>query len=170
MLKLELTQKVSLEKDVLRWFKSLVRKGRIWDRLSWEERLLLLQAFVLLPLVAVSIKLWGMQRTQSALASLPHQAMSMSSEVLLPQAEKTARMVGMATRYSAWTNCLKKSLVLWYLLRCQGIVSELRIGVRREQGEFQAHAWVEYQGIVLNDTPNVRQHFAMFEHPIEVKV
>lgn len=76
----------------------------------------------------------------------------------------------MATRYSAWTNCLKKSLVLWYLLRCQGIVSELRIGVRREQGEFQAHAWVEYQGIVLNDTPNVRQHFAMFEHPIEVKV
>lgn len=83
MLKLELTQKVSLEKDVLRWFKSLVRKGRIWDRLSWEERLLLLQAFVLLPLVAVSIKLWGMQRTQSALASLPHQAMSMSSEVLL---------------------------------------------------------------------------------------
>lgn len=171
MLKLELTQKVSLEKDVLRWFKSLVRKGRIWARLSWEEHLLLLQAFVLLPLVALSLKLWGMQRTQRALVWLPHHAMSMSSEVLLPQVEKTARMVGIAAWHSAlWTNCLKKSLVLWYLLHRQGIVSELRIGVRREQGEFQAHAWVEYQGVVLNDTPNVRQHFAMFERPIEVKV
>jgi hypothetical protein len=153
------------------WLKSLVRKGRTWTQLSWKERSLLLQALILLPLVTLSLKLWGMRRTQSLLAKLPQQTRSVPSAVLLPKVEKTARMVRISARYSVlWTNCLKKSLVLWFLLRRQGIESELRIGVRRDQGEFQAHAWVEYEGIVLNDTQNVRQKFAMFERPIEVKL
>ncbi len=153
------------------WLKSLVRKGRAWTQLSWEERSLFLQALILLPFVALSVQLWGMRRTQSLLAQLSQQTRSVQSAVLLPKVEKTARMVRIAARYSVlWTNCLKKSLVLWFLLRRQGIESELRIGVRRDQGEFQAHAWVEYEGIVLNDTQNVRQKFVMFERPIEVKV
>ena len=65
---------------------------------------------------------------------------------------------------------MQKSLVLWFLLRCQDIDSELRIGVQRNQGEFQAHAWIERGGIVLNDSPTVRQQYAVFEHPIEVKL
>lgn len=40
--------------------------------------------------------------------------------------------------------------MLWYLLRRQGIAAELQIGTRFE-GEFQAHAWVEYQGDVVGD-------------------
>ena len=153
------------------WLKSLVRKGRTWVRLSWKERSLLLEALILLPLVALSLTLWGMRRTQSVLAQLSQQTMLVPSTALLPQVDKTARMVGIAAQYSLLrTNCLKKSLVLWCLLRRQGIESELRIGVRREQNEFQAHAWVEYEGIVLNDTQSVRQRFAMFERPIEVKL
>jgi hypothetical protein len=152
------------------YFKILLRKILTLAGLSWKERSLLVQAFILLPLVAFSLQLWGMQRTQKALSQFSSQAISMSSEALLTQVQKTARIVGMATQYSQlWTNCLKKSLVLWFLLHRQGIVSELRIGVRRESGEFQAHAWVEYQGIILNDTPNVRSSYAMFESPIEVK-
>jgi hypothetical protein len=152
------------------WLKLLRRKTRTFTQFSWKERFLLLQALVLLPLVTISLQLWGMRRTQSILTRLSHQAMSISSEEVIPQIGTTVRMVEMAVRYSVlWTNCLRKSLVLWYLLRCQGIVSELRIGVRREHGEFQAHAWVEYKSIVLNDSQYVRQEFAMFDRPIEVK-
>jgi Transglutaminase-like superfamily len=152
------------------YFRPLVSKADKFLRLSWQERSLLLQALMLLPFVALSLHLLGMGRTQHVLARLCPQATSRSSETLWPQAETTARMVAIAAHYSQlWANCLKRSLVLWYLLRRQGIISELRIGVQQGVGEFQAHAWVEYQNTVLNDVQNVRQLFVMFERPMEVK-
>jgi Transglutaminase-like superfamily len=150
-------------------FKSLFRKARIYLLLTGEERSLLLQAIIFLPLVAFSLQLWGMQRTQQALTRLSNSAISLTSDVRLIQIQKTSRLVEIAANYiPVWGNCLKKSLVLWFLLRRQGIVSELLIGARRLEGEFQAHAWIEYQGIVINDTPNVRQSFAIFERKIQV--
>ncbi|WP_019499452.1 lasso peptide biosynthesis B2 protein [Pseudanabaena sp. PCC 6802] len=152
-------------------FGALFSKAGKFIRLSWQEKSLLLQALVLLPLVAFCIHLLGMGRTQYALLKLCPQATSRSPESLWLQVETTARMVAIAAHYSQyWANCLKRSLVLWYLLRRQGIVSDLRIGVQQIAGEVQAHAWVEYQNKVLNDRPNIRQHFVPFERPIEVKL
>ena len=37
------------------------------------------------------------------------------------------------------------------------------IGVRRQDGEFLAHAWVEREGAVLNDRSDVRLHYAAFD-------
>ena len=42
--------------------------------------------------------------------------------------------------------CLRRSLTLQKMLTSHGIASELKIGVRKEDGELQAHAWIEYQG------------------------
>jgi hypothetical protein len=50
---------------------------------------------------------------------------------------------------------LERSLVLWALLRARGVVSQLCVGARCEGGVFSAHAWVEYEGVVLNDRPDV---------------
>ena len=148
----------------------MIRKWQTLVFLSWDDKLLLLQAFLLLPLVALLLQTWGMRRTQSILAWLSYHLISETSEAKFSQITKTTRIVQIAVRHSPyWTNCLRKSLVLWFLLRRQGIDSELRIGVRREQDKFEAHAWIEYEGRVLNDNQNVRQQFAMFEHPIEVK-
>ena len=60
--------------------------------------------------------------------------------------------------------CLTRSLVLrWWLLRRYGTTSDLCIGVRLEQGEFAAHAWVEKDGIPLNDRPEFVARYAIFE-------
>ena len=59
--------------------------------------------------------------------------------------------------------CLEESLGLWYLLRKQGIVSTLRIGVRKADGRFEAHAWVEYGGEALNQPEAAHTHYAAFE-------
>ncbi|MGB3203541.1 MAG: lasso peptide biosynthesis B2 protein [Crinalium sp.] len=146
----------------------MIRKWSSFWRIEPKQRTLLLQALVLLPLVALSLKFCGLNRTQTALSRLlPTLILSQSSDESLPQVLATARMVRTAARYyTPWANCLKKSLVLWWLLRRQGIASNLQIGVRNEQGKFEAHAWVEYDGIVLNDTQNVRSHFAIFKRPI----
>lgn len=148
--------------------KLVIRKWYSFWRIERNERILLLQALGLLPLVAIYLKFWGLNRTQTGLTRLlPTPVMSKQSAEWLPQVLATARMVRTAARYYVpWANCLKKSLVLWWLLRRQGIASNLQIGVRREQGNFVAHAWVEYEGIVLSDSQDARSHFAMFERPI----
>ena len=73
-------------------------------------------------------------------------------------------MVRAALRYSlARFTCLEESLALWYLLRKQGIPACLRIGVRNENGKFEAHAWVEHGGQALSQDDAMHQHYAAFE-------
>jgi len=61
------------------------------------------------------------------------------------------------------TNCLDRSLTLWWLLRRRGVASELRIGGRKENGQFEAHAWVELHGAVLDDRSDEGNDFVPFE-------
>ena len=152
------------------WLKLLKRKASTFWRLSQSDRRLLLQALALFPLVALSLRLWGMKRTQSLLIRwFPARVTPIKRADCSAQVWTTARMVRVAARYNAlWANCLKRSLVLWFLLRRQGIESQLRIGVRRQQGKFEAHAWLEWNGVALNDQSDVRQRFAMFNSLSEV--
>lgn len=53
--------------------------------------------------------------------------------------------------------CLEQSLVLWYCLRRVGVPADFRMGVQSHP--FVAHAWVEYQGEVIND---VLEHVKWF--------
>ena len=61
-------------------------------------------------------------------------------------------------------NCLSRSLTLWWLLRRHGVAADVRLGVNLAEG-FAAHAWVEWQGQVLNDTPDVSSRYQPLEAP-----
>jgi hypothetical protein len=82
----------------------------------------------------------------------------------LQRATLTARMVNAAARH-VWKNatCLEKSLALWYLLGRQGISSSVRIGARKLDEKFQAHAWVERAGVPLDDPGDSHRHYATFD-------
>lgn len=149
--------------------KLLIRKIRsLWQR-DAIARKLFVQALLLLPWVALGLKLLGLQRTQRFMGRLfPKAAEPPNPEECRAVILTTVRQVRGAVLYcQPWANCLKKSLVLWALLRHQGIDSELRIGIRRDGGPFEAHAWIEYQGYVLNDSSDVHQRFAMFDQAIK---
>ena len=79
--------------------------------------------------------------------------------------ELTVRMLSAAARYGIGTpSCLEKSLALRWLLAKQGIATDLRIGVRKAGGKFEAHAWVEKGGRVLvSDFDAEHQHYAAFD-------
>jgi Transglutaminase-like superfamily len=74
---------------------------------------------------------------------------------------------GAARRLFVRTNCLEQSLTLWWLLRREGIASELRIGARKDTGRFEAHAWVEAGGEVLEVSGEEHRHFVPFDGPLE---
>jgi hypothetical protein len=51
--------------------------------------------------------------------------------------------------------CLVRSLALADLLRGEGLDGgRIRFGVRKRNGVFQAHAWVEFRGRILADDPD----------------
>lgn len=60
--------------------------------------------------------------------------------------------------YPGRARCLEQSLVLYYLLRRRGVAAQYCQGVMAYP--FEAHAWVEYRGEVLNDIPEHVESFA----------
>jgi len=109
-------------------------------------------AVILLPWVMGSLRLRGFKKTQANLQkNLRRVSQSKRLGTGIASVETVCRMVKAAGRYGfARPNCLEESLVLWYLLQRECLTAALRIGVRKSQGEFEAHAWVEYQGTALN--------------------
>jgi hypothetical protein len=141
---------------------------RFWQ-LSWAERWLLAQGLVLLPLTALALWTLGFRRGQAALGRLASFRTSTEQDeaTLIGEGRVTARLVDAAARHGPYrASCLPRSLTLWCLLRRRGIDGDLRIGVRKVAGQFQAHAWVEYGGAVLNDRTDVSQRFASFTRSI----
>jgi hypothetical protein len=144
----------------------LIQKARTWQKFSNTERWFLLQALILLPAIALLLKL-GVKRTHFLLSKFLPSKLSFQNTT--SQILTTANMVKIAAKYYSWATCLKRAFVLWFLLRRQGIDAELQIGTRFEVGEFQAHAWVEYQGFVVGENQGVKQHYAAFDQ-LETKL
>ena len=148
----------------------MTTKLRKVQQLSWSERRLLLEAFLVLPLVALGVRVFGLRPIQTILANprrLDHNLDEDSGKLLLPRACAIARIVGIAARHGLGRpKCLTQSLVLWWFLRRQQIDGDLRIGVQPKGDQLEAHAWVTFQGVVLNDGDDVHLRFAPFAKPI----
>lgn len=156
---------------------SVINGWRKLKEFSWSELMVLMQTFLLLPLVGFGIKCFGFRGFYGAIAnSTPkkHRVQGKEGREGIKEARAIAKIIEIASRYGLYKpNCLQKSLLLWWLLRRGNIESELRIGVRKNEELLEAHAWVEYQGCVLNDRSDVDQDFAPFAGailPVEVKI
>jgi len=143
--------------------------SRVW-RLSPAERWSLALALALLPLTALALWVVGFRRWQATLARLAPVGPSPKGRDeadLIGQARTVARMVDAAARHGPYrATCLPRSLALWCLLQRRRIDGDLRIGVRKKAGRFEAHAWVELRGVVLNDSGDVHERFAAFDRAI----
>ncbi len=117
-------------------------------RLKWA--FYLGTAWLALRLIRLSLNMLGYCRTVRLLARLSPNPTRTGYTSSMPIA---ARAIG---RVDDWwprqpRGCLRRSLLFWWLYRWLGYRSEIRTGVRRENGEFELHAWVESNGWVLND-------------------
>lgn len=78
----------------------------------------------------------------------------------LIEAQRTAALLIAVARYAfPRPNCLHRSLVLNRVLSAQGIPSDIRYGVRRRDGRFEAHAWVEHNGKPLTEPGDVHREY-----------
>ena len=63
--------------------------------------------------------------------------------------DRLERAVKRASRVVPRATCLTQALALGDLLSRHGYASTIQIGVRKDDGRFSAHAWVECAGIPL---------------------
>ncbi len=151
------------------WLKSIVINLRKFLQLTESERWLLLQAFLLLPFISLSLHCLGFRRLYLLLASWCPLTLHPSDDVKkdLRRAGAMVQLVDAAAQHGLHSpNCLPKSMTLWWLLKRQGIPGVLRLGVCPQGGRLAAHAWVELQGLVLNDEAEVHLRFLPFEGAI----
>jgi hypothetical protein len=132
------------------------------------------RASVLLPAISLSLKLRGFRTTQQTLQDLSVRYSNLNPSSSANRVredcrdgqgpEMTVRMVNAAARY-AWGRftCLEKSLALWWLLMRQGTACSVRIGARKSGAKLEAHAWVERDGVALNEPRQDHQHYATFD-------
>ena len=138
---------------------------RRFNALERPAQTLFLQALAAVPLVSLSLKLRGFKKTRATLQKIRSTVNSqMHSDLIKERAALTSRMVNSADRHGlVHPSCLAKSLTLWWLLGRQGIASDLRIGIRKEKDKFEAHAWVERDGIALNEPEKAHRHYSAFD-------
>jgi hypothetical protein len=132
-----------------------------------DERRLKLRLLVLLPAIAIGLRLCGFRRCYLFLLRRSRRAASTLNAVPDPAVEAkriAATVVSVNRRLLPYeSRCLLESLVLLWVLRRAGIAAELLLGVRTIMGPFEAHAWVEYEGRVLNDVASVRSIYETFD-------
>lgn len=77
--------------------------------------------------------------------------------------EHLARLSDAAARNLPFRpTCLERSIGLCWLLRRRGLDAEIRIGGKKTGEQFEAHAWVEHAGIVINDSSDEHHRFSVF--------
>jgi Transglutaminase-like superfamily len=138
---------------------------RRFSALPRAAKLDFVRAALLLPLIRMSLRLRGFCATQRTLqlrigrgvAALPKAAVADETKLVW-------RMVLAAGRYSLLKGtCLERSLALWWLLARKGIATQLRIGARKSGEKFEAHAWVERDGVAIGEPDGKHLHYAAFE-------
>jgi hypothetical protein len=136
--------------------------------LNSQARAMFLRAAVLLPVISFALRIRGFRATQQSLQNFSFFPKARKS---FPENESDRERVGLAVRMvnasarHGWgrPTCLEKSLALWWLLRRERIASVVRIGARKAGGKFEAHAWVEWQSVALNEPGDEHRHYATFD-------
>jgi hypothetical protein len=167
-----------------------------WKSMSDDERRLWLTAWLTLPIIVLLLRWQGLRRTQRLLVYLApdwnirlpihrrgaknaEEAQRLTERPLRNLcetlrlcgekrfAEVVAQLINSAARHSlVAANCLPQSLLVWCMLRREGIEAEFRIGVRKDRQSVEAHAWVEVSGQAVNDQSDDERRFQPFDATI----
>ena len=135
---------------------------RRFSALPRPAKSIFLRAALLLPLLSLSLRLRGFTSTRRSL-QLGFRETSVPRKTADEKVAMSTRMVLAAARHSPIrSTCLERSLTLWWLLGRQGILTQLRIGVRKDGAKFGAHAWVERDGVAIAEAETPHAHYAAF--------
>lgn len=115
-----------------------------------NERFILAQAWGLFLLVDLALRILSFQYLLNLSKKIVPRRKDDSALALVPSVMRLSWLVEVAGRYApVKATCLKRALVLSWLLGRRGTQTELRMGVARHDGSLKAHAWLNLDGQVI---------------------
>lgn len=132
--------------------------------LNKQELLIVSQAVILYPLTAILLRLFGFKNTWRllGLTNTAKVSTSLSYDIFYIH-ESIEHVRRVESNLPFLPTCLTRSIVLKRILDAQHIETALVIGVPKDkQGlrNFQAHAWLEYKNMPINDSTDVQFAYA----------
>lgn len=129
--------------------------------LPWRDRWLLVRTSVLLACVRIALYFVPLL--------ILHRQLLHAAAILQPRRtvplDRILWSVRQSNRFVPNSTCLAEALTLETMLIRHRYPARLVIGVGRgDDGQIQAHAWVESQGKPLADEPNELSRFVRFSH------
>lgn len=116
--------------------------------------------------VDLGLRLFGFSRTSSWLAGAPGRGVA-ERELSADERAVARSLAGVVERAAGFrvyrVPCLPRALLLRHMLAGRGLPARLRIGVRREDVDLHAHAWVVSGAEVLDPDPSVEERFPGLE-------
>ena len=70
-----------------------------------------------------------------------------------------------ANNHPGKPTCLRRSLGLKKMLERRNTPVTLRIGINKDGADLKAHAWVEHNGMVINDVHDITSHYSPLPAP-----
>lgn len=141
---------------------SIQSKALAASRLSPTDWLLVAQSWVLLVVGEVALRIFGFSRIQQVIESAkPRRNTQVGDFNRLFR--RISNMTDIAARNHILSfTCLRRSMVIAWLLRRRGVPATIHLGVRKDAPDFEAHAWVEYSGQRTEDIDELRRGYATF--------
>jgi hypothetical protein len=131
--------------------------------LSRKERRLLFGSVLLLPVVQAALLVMRYSRLRrmiEKLTPLKPGAMPVPEAGHIQRGREISRIVTIAAKHGPYrATCLRRSVLVWWFLRREGIPGKVCFGARLSDSRLEAHAWVEYNGIIINDSPDIRARY-----------
>jgi hypothetical protein len=135
-----------------------VKRIHKFVKLSWRDKLLLVQALIVLATVVLGLRLFPWMTLQRPLVRLANW-FSRFATTRRPSTQQIARAVRIASSCIPNATCLPRALAAQLLLIQNAHPAELRIGVaKNEHQRLEAHAWVTSgSDIVIGGVDDIHQ-------------
>jgi hypothetical protein len=138
--------------------RNFIANGKIgrFVALPAAEQWLLLRAALVVACVRGALWRFPFRRVCAWAGGEPHKQRRLEGQSV----ERMAWAVQVVSQRIPRASCLTQALALQWLLRRAGQGSALRIGVAKDaEHGFEAHAWLEHQGLVLLGQPEDEDRF-----------
>jgi transglutaminase superfamily protein len=157
-----------MRKSTLTALKNTLSKCRGLCSMVFHDPAMIAEAMVFPLFLPLSFRFAGVQKTQAWLRNWAEgnclQPIGAEANAVTSSALRTQLIVKRTTGLGG--SCLVRSLSLWVILRRRGVHASLRIGMRRSGEKVEGHAWLEIDGIPVNEKQAVIRTYTVFDGPI----
>jgi hypothetical protein len=144
---------------IIRRLKRVKHWGKQWQRLTWQERFLLAEAFFLLGLGRATVLFIPFKRVAPHLGQAQQEtAMGEPSRI----APTVAKVIALVSRHTPWrSNCFAQALAGHLMLRRRNAANTLYLGVFKKEEVFTAHAWLRNGDLIVTGGDIHQQYTVM---------